>query len=129
MAAWEERLSTEFNMLNNWIKVSRVICDKRVPVKLKGKVNKSVVRPAMTYGLEIAPLRKVEERKLDVAEMKMLRWMVGVTKMDCIRNNYIRGSLKVTEISKNVQESRLRFMGHLLKETKIMWEDRQWRWK
>ncbi|XP_037782013.1 uncharacterized protein LOC119578514 [Penaeus monodon] len=93
---------------NNWRKVSGVICDKRVLVKLKGKVHKSVVRPAMTYGLETAPLRKVEERKLDVAEMKMLRWMVGVTKIDCIRNNYIRGSLKVTEISKNVQESRLR---------------------
>ncbi|XP_037787435.1 uncharacterized protein LOC119582994 [Penaeus monodon] len=100
---------------NNWRKVSGVICDKRVPVKLKGKVHKSVVRPAMTYGLETAPLRKVEERKLDVAEMKMLRWMVGVTKMDCIRNNYIRGSLKVTEISKNVQESRLRWYGHLLR--------------
>jgi len=39
----------------------------------------------------------------------------GVTKMDCIRNNYIRGSLKVTEISKNVQESRLRWYGHLLR--------------
>ncbi|XP_037800551.1 uncharacterized protein LOC119595496 [Penaeus monodon] len=70
---------------NNWRKVSGVICDKRVPIKLKGKVHKSVVRPAMTFGLETAPLRKVEERKLDVAEMKMLRWMVGLTKMDRIR--------------------------------------------
>ncbi|XP_037782014.1 uncharacterized protein LOC119578515 [Penaeus monodon] len=98
---------------NNWRKVSGVICDKRVLVKLKGKVHKSVVRPAMTYGLETAPLRKVEERKLDVAEMKMLRWMVGVTKIDCIRNNYIRGSLKVTEISKNVQESRAAMVSSL----------------
>ncbi|XP_037779392.1 uncharacterized protein LOC119575931 [Penaeus monodon] len=100
---------------NNWRKVSGVVCDKRVPVKLNGKVHKSVVRPAMTYGLETAPLRKVEERKLEVAEMKMLRWMVGVTKMDCIRSNYIRGSLKVTEILKNIQESRLRCYGHLLR--------------
>ncbi|XP_037789460.1 uncharacterized protein LOC119584914 [Penaeus monodon] len=100
---------------NNWRKVSGMISDKRVPVKLKGKVYKSVVRPATTYGLETAPPTKVEERKLDVAEMKMLRWMVGVPKMDCVRNNYIRGSLKVTEISKNVQESRLRWHGHLLR--------------
>ncbi|XP_037787506.1 uncharacterized protein LOC119583068 [Penaeus monodon] len=98
LAAWEEKLNTEFNVVG--IIGERVICDKRVPVKLKGKVHKSVVRPAMTYGLETAPLRKIEERKLDVAEMKMLRWMVGVTRMDCIRNNYIRGSLKVTEISR-----------------------------
>ena len=63
---------------NNWRKVSGVICDKRVPVRLKGKVHKSVIRPAMMYGLEAPPLRKIEERKLDVAETKMLRWMVGI---------------------------------------------------
>ena len=83
---------------NNWRKVTGVLCDRRVPVKVKGKVHKAVVRPAMTYGLEAAPLKKNEE-KLDVAEMKMLRWMVGVTRRDQIRNEYIRGTVKVTEIS------------------------------
>ncbi|XP_037800611.1 uncharacterized protein LOC119595567 [Penaeus monodon] len=65
MAAWEERLNTE---LNDWRKVSEVICDKRVHVKLKGKVHKSVVRPTMTYGLETAPLRKVEENWINIKE-------------------------------------------------------------
>lgn len=100
---------------NNWRKVSGVTCDRRVSVKLKGKVHKSVVRPTMTYGLETAPLRGVEERKLDVAEMKMLRWMVGVTRIDRIRNEYIRGSVKLVEVSKKIQESRLRWYGHLLR--------------
>ena len=45
--------------------------------------------------------------KLDVAEMWMLGWMGGVTKMDRIRNERIRGTTKVGEISKKVQESRL----------------------
>ena len=98
---------------NNWRKVSGVICDRRVPVKVKGKVHKAMVRPAMTYGLEAAPLKKSEEKKMDVAEMKMLRWMVGVTRRDQIRNEYIRGTVKVTEISKKIQESRLRWYGHL----------------
>ena len=70
---------------NNWRMVTGVICDKRVPVKLKGKVHKTIIRPAMTYGLGTAPLRKTEEKKLDVTEMKMLRWMVGVTRLDRIR--------------------------------------------
>lgn len=98
---------------NNWRKVSGVICDKRVPVKLKGKIHKSVVRPAMMYGLEAAPLKRQEERKLDVAEMKMLRWMVGITRLDQVRNDYVRGSVKVGELSSKVQESRLRWFGHL----------------
>ena len=68
---------------------------------MKGKVHKAMVRPAMTYALEAAPLKKSEEKKMDVAEMKS------------IRSEYIRGTVKVTEISKKIQESRLRWYGHL----------------
>ena len=42
----------------------------------------------------------------------MLRWMSGVTKLDRIRNERIRGTPKVGEISKKVQESRLKWYGH-----------------
>ena len=98
---------------NDWKLVFEVICDRRVPIRLKGKVHKSVVRPTMTYGLEAAPLKKTEEKRLDVAEMKMLRWMSGVTLRDKVRNEYIRGSVKVTEVSKKVQEARLRWFGHI----------------
>ena len=100
---------------NNWRAASGVLCDRRVPLKLKGKFHKAVVRPAMLYGTETASMRKVEERRMDVAEMRMLRWMCGVTRQDRIRNDYIRGSAKVVEISKKVQEGRLRWYGHILR--------------
>ena len=58
-------------------------------------------------------MKKAHEKKLDVAEMRMLRWMSGVTKMDRIRNERIRGTTKVGEISKKVQESRLKWYGHV----------------
>ena len=45
----------------------------------------------------------------------MLRWMSGVTKLDKIRNERIRGTQKVGEISKKVQESRLKWYGHVLR--------------
>ena len=35
----------------------------------------------------------------------MLRWMSGVTKLDIIRNERIRGTMKVGEICKKVQGS------------------------
>ena len=50
-----------------------------------------------------------------MAEMRMLRWMSGVTKMGRIRNERIRGTTKVGEISKKVQESRLKWYGHVLR--------------
>ena len=68
------------------------------------------------YGAETwAAVKKAQEKKLDVAEMRMLRWMSGVTRLDRIRNNGIRGTTKLGEISKKVQESRLKWYGHVLR--------------
>ena len=37
----------------NWKRCSGMLCDKRMPVKLKGNVYRTAVRPAMLYGAEI----------------------------------------------------------------------------
>ena len=82
--------------------VSGILCDRRISLRVKGKVYKTVVRPAMMYGAETWAAKKAQEKKLDVTEM----WMSGVTKLGRIRNERIRGTTKVGEISKKVQESR-----------------------
>ena len=87
---------------NNWKRVSGVLCDRRMNVKFKGKVYRTVVRPALMYVVETWALKKTQEKKLEVAEMRMLRWMCGVTKLDTIRNERIRGPTKVGEITKKV---------------------------
>ena len=97
----------------NWKRISEILCDRRISLRVKGKVYKTVVRPAMMYGAETWAVKKAHEKKLDVAEMRILRWMSGVTKMDRIRNERIRGTTKVGEISKKVQESRLKWYGHV----------------
>ncbi|KAK3569152.1 hypothetical protein QTP86_025431 [Hemibagrus guttatus] len=58
---------------NGWRKVSGVLCDKKISARIKGKVYRTVVRPAMLYGLETVSLRKRQESELEVAELKMLR--------------------------------------------------------
>ena len=97
----------------NWRKLSGVLCDKKIGVKMKGRLYKTVVRPALMYSAETWPITKAQERKMEVAEMKMLRWMSGVTRRDKIRNEYIRGSVKVGRIGNKIQESRMRWFGHL----------------
>ena len=49
-----------------------------------------------------------------MAEMRMLRWMSGVTKLDSIGNERIRGTSKVGEISRKVHENRLMWYVHVL---------------
>ena len=46
---------------NGWRRMSGVICDRIVPGRLKGKMYKVVVRPAMLYGLETVALTKRQE--------------------------------------------------------------------
>ena len=50
------------------------------------------------YGAETWAVKKTQQKKLDVAEMRMLRWVSGVTKLDRIGNERIRGTTKVGEI-------------------------------
>ncbi|XP_037775541.1 uncharacterized protein LOC119572505 [Penaeus monodon] len=59
---------------NSWKKVTEVLCDRRVSAKVKGGIHRTIVRPAIMYGLEAIALTKAQERRLEVAEMRMLRW-------------------------------------------------------
>ena len=73
-----------------WRAASGVLCDRRVPMKLKGKFYGTVVRPVLCYGSECWALNKVQEQKLHVAEMRMLRLMCEVTRKDRMENEYVR---------------------------------------
>ncbi|KAK3563808.1 hypothetical protein QTP86_034658 [Hemibagrus guttatus] len=98
---------------NGWRKVSGVLCDQKISARIKGKVYRTVVRPAMLYGLETVSLRKRQESELEVAELKMLRFSLGVTRLDRIRNEYIRGTAHVGRLGDKVRETRLRWFGHV----------------
>nr|GFA51450.1 hypothetical protein [Tanacetum cinerariifolium] len=57
-----------------WRAATGVLCDRNVPLKLKGKFYRVAIRPAMLYGSEcyITLANRVE-----VAELRMLRWTCG----------------------------------------------------
>ena len=76
-------------------RVSGILCDRRIRLRVNGKVYKTVVRPAMMYGAKTWAVKKAQEKKLDVAEMRMLKWISRVTKLERIRNEIITGTKKV----------------------------------
>ena len=87
-----------------WKSASEVLCDKRVPMGLKGEVYRMVVRPAVLYGSECWPLKKTQVQRLMVAEMRMVRWMCGFTRLDRIRNEVIKGLAEVAPIEEKMRE-------------------------
>ena len=96
-------------------KVSEVICDRRLPARIKGKVYSSLVRAAMVYGLETMAVTKKQVDKMEVAEMKMLRFTMEVTRKNKIRNEYIRGTVKVERLRMKIRDGRLRWYGHVMR--------------
>ena len=58
-------------------------------------------------------MSKEQQTELKVAEMKMLWFELGVTRLDKIRYNLIRGDLHVEPIRNKVREARLRSYGHV----------------
>ena len=101
---------------NGWRIMSGVICDRRVSARVKGKVYRVAVRPAMLYGLETVALTKRQEAEMEVAELKILRFSLGVTRMDKIRNEYIRGTAQVGRFGEKTREARLRWYGLVLRK-------------
>ena len=88
---------------------------QEVPGRVKGKVYSSTVRPAMVYGLETVAVRKKQVKEMEVAEMKMLRFAMGMTRKDNIRNEHIRGTVKVERLEMKMREGRLRWYAHVMR--------------
>ena len=84
-----------------WRKVSGVLGDRKLSAKVKGKMYMSVVRPAMLYRMETVAVTERQMGKKEVAELKMVRWALGVTRKDKIRNEYVRGTAKIAKLETN----------------------------
>ena len=96
-----------------WRQASGVLCDPRVPLKLKDKFYRTAIRPAMLYGAECWPTKRRHVQQLSVAEMRMLRWICGNTRKDRVRNDDIRERLGVAPVEEKLVQHRLRWFGHI----------------
>ena len=69
----------------------------------------------MLYGLKTVAVTKKQAEEMEVTEMKMFRFAMGVTRKDKIRNEYIRGTVKVEQLGMKMREGRLRWYGHVMR--------------
>ncbi|KAL6557759.1 Protein Ycf2 [Orobanche minor] len=96
-----------------WKSATGVLCDPDMPHRLKGKFYRTAIRPALLYGTECWAVKQCHVQKMNVAEMRMLRWMCGHTKKDRLRNEVIREKVRVASIEDKMMENRLRWFGHV----------------
>ena len=51
--------------------------------------------------------------KMEVAELKMVRWALVVTRKDKTRNEYVRGIAKIAKLGEKLRNARLRWYEHV----------------
>ena len=99
-----------------WRSVSGVVCDRRLPAGVKGKLCSSVVGPAMVCGLETEAIVRKQVGEIGVAKMKMLRFAVGMARRDKIGNEHIRSAVREERLEIGMEKAGLRWCGHVMRK-------------
>ena len=63
------------------------------------------IRSTMLYGTECWAVKKQYVSKMNVAEMRILRWMCGKTRRDKVRNERIRKMIEVAPIEEKIRKN------------------------
>ena len=67
-----------------------MLSNRGLGIKAKKCLYEGVIIPTALYGAESWGMRSAERRKVNVHEMKCLRSLVGVSRMDRVRNEEVR---------------------------------------
>ena len=83
-------------------------------IKAKKCLYKGVILPTALYGAEAWGMRSAERRKVNVLEMKCLRSLVGVSRMDRVRNEEVRRRAGIErELASRADRRVLRWFRHV----------------
>ena len=77
------------------------------------KINITLVLPTFLYGSENWTLTALQRRRIEVAEIKLLRPLAGYTLYDHKTNNYVHRELRITGILDKIDEYRRNWLPHL----------------
>jgi hypothetical protein len=67
----------------------------------------------MTYGSETWPLKAEHESRLETTDMRMIRWICGMSLRDRVPSEEFRAWVGMEPISDVYRRNRLRWFGHV----------------
>ena len=100
----------------NWKKMAPLLQLRQLSYKIKGWIYRVVVRSTMMYGMETWPMTKETMYRLECTQMRMLRWMAGISRAERRTNASIREAFWVEAIEKVARQMRLNGMDIILKD-------------
>ena len=96
-----------------WNKMKGMLMQKGLSFRLKGWMYAITVRNAMTFSAETWAVNEQDIQLMERTQMRMLRWMAGVSRKEHRTNESIREAFHVEPISIVIRRSRLRWFGHV----------------
>ena len=101
--------------------MKRVMKCRGLGMNVKKELYEKVVVPTVTYGSECWGMKVVERQKLNVFEMKCLRSMAGVSRIDRVRNEDVRQRTGVEiELARRMDMNVLRWFEHVERMETVM---------
>ena len=97
-----------------WGVLKSVLSNRGLGIKAKKCLYEGVILPTALYGAEAWGMRSVERRKVNVLEMKYLRSLVGVSRMDGARNEEVHTRAGIErELASRADQRVLKWFGHV----------------
>ena len=95
-------------------RLKSVLSNRGFRIKAKKCLYEGVIVPMALYGAEAWGMRSAERRKVNVLELKCLRNLVGVSRMDRVRNEEVRRRAGIErELASRADQRVLRWFGHV----------------
>ena len=97
-----------------WGALKSVLSDRGLGINGKKCLYEGIIVPTALYGAEAGGMRSADRRKVNVLEMKYLRSLVGVLRMDRVRNEKVRRRAGIErELASRADQRVLRWFGHV----------------
>ena len=101
--------------------LKEILTMRRLSLKLRGKLYVACVRSVILYGSETWAVKVDQVRKLERVEMRMVRWMYGVSLKERRSSEDLRAGMGIEGILMVLRRNRLRWFGHVERK-----EDENW---
>ena len=107
-----------------WLKfreLSGLLIGKGVNLRSKVIIYTTYIRPAMLCGSETWPTKIEDIRRVQRSEMRMLRWMTGVSLSERKSNECVRSMLAIDDVAEVMRRNRLRWFDHVERRDELCW--------
>ena len=86
---------------------------KQMNKETKLRIHNIAAKAALKFGSEIWALKKREEQRLETAQMKFWRHLLGITKLDKEKNQCIRGKTGAQNIVEEIKQYQRKWLQHV----------------